>query len=543
MPRVLICDELGQAGIELLVKARLEVDNRPGLKGDALSDAIRGADGAIVRSGTRITGALLENPGKLRAIARAGAGVDNIDVAAATRKGIVVMNTPGGNTVSAAEHTIALMFSMARHVAAADASVRTGKWERTRFIGTQLTGKILGVIGLGKIGCEVARRAIGLDMKVYCFDPFITPERAAQLGVEAASSIDDLLPRCDFLTIHTPLNDQTKSLIGKRELSMMKNSARVLNVARGGIIDEQALCEALREGVIKGAAIDVFSQEPIAPENPLLNCPNIVLTPHLGASTVEAQETVSLEASQLLIDYLTRGAVRFAVNMPPLDRTELEELKPYIDLARRLGLLHAQMASKSGPIRRAELTYKGDLGSRPTRLLNAAFAAGLLEGHLDEQVNIVNAELLAKERGIEIIATSMTTKGDFANVLQADVVTDKKTYTAAGTLFGNQMLRLVQLGPFRLDSFIDGILMIFTHRDQPGIIGHVGTIFGKHRVNIAQMTVGRELRVPGGDAVGVLNLDNMPPKEALDEVTSNAHISSISIVKLPPQGELPSWLG
>ena len=541
MPRVLIADKLSPTGLEMLKEAGLELDNRQKLEGAALAEALRAADGVIVRSDTRITAELLENPGKLRAVARAGVGVDNIDVAAATRKGIVVMNTPGGNTVSAAEHTVALLLSLARHVPAADATMKAGRWDRSKFVGTQLAGKTLGVVGLGRIGREVARRAAGLDMKVVGFDPFVTPERAAQLGIEAVSGLDELLPRCDFLTVHVPLTDETKALVGPRELGLMKKSARILNVARGGVVDEQALADALKDGRIAGAGIDVFTQEPINPDNPLLKAPNIVLTPHLGASTVEAQESVAREAAQLLIDYLTKGVVQFAVNMAAVDRTELEELRLYVDLARRLGLLHAQMAQ--GSIQRAELHYRGDLARHNTKLLTAAFAAGLLEYRLSEQVNVVNAELLARERGIEIAETSNPKKGDFSNVMQADVVTDKKTYTAAGTLFGNQYLRLVQLGPFRLDSFIDGTMMIFTHHDVPGLIGFIGTIFGKHDVNIASMTVGRQSPVPGGEAIAVLTLDSMPPEEAVREVRAHPQISSVSVVKLPAVGELPAWLG
>jgi D-3-phosphoglycerate dehydrogenase len=538
MPRVLICDKLGAAGLDLLTAAGLEVDNRPGLKGDDLKAAVRAADGLVVRSDTRITAELLEGPGKLKAVVRAGVGVDNIDVAAATRQGVVVMNTPGGNTVSAAEHTIALLLALCRHVPAADASLKAGKWERGKLVGTQLAGKTLGVIGLGRIGREVARRAAGLDMKIVGFDPFLAADRAAQLGIEAVGSLDELLPRCDFLTVHTPLTAETKSLIGPRELGLLKPGCRLLNVARGGIIDEAALAEALRAGTVAGAGIDVFSQEPPPADHPLLKAPNVVLTPHLGASTVEAQESVAREAAQLLIDFLTRGVVQFAVNMAAVDRTELEELRHYIDLARRLGLLHAQMAP--GPIGRAELTYRGDVAGRNTRLLTAAFAAGLLERHV-EHVNAVNAELLARERGIEIVTATSGKQGDFSTLLHANVVTDKGSYAVAGTLFGNQYLRAVQLGPFRLEAYLDGVMLIFLHRDAPGLIGHIGTAFGRHAVNIAQMTVGRQ--APGGEAIAVLNLDSVPPDEALAEVRGHTQIHSIAVVKLPPAGVMPAWFG
>jgi D-3-phosphoglycerate dehydrogenase / 2-oxoglutarate reductase len=539
MSRVLISDKLESSGLKLLREAGLEVDDRPGLTGDALQEALRAADGVIVRSGTRITADLLATPGKLRAIVRAGVGVDNIDVAAATRAGIVVMNTPGGNTVSTAEHTMSLLMAMARHIPAADASAKQGKWERGKFVGTQLAGKTLGIVGLGRVGREVARRAAGFDMKVIGYDPFLSPDKAAQLGIESVTGIDQLLPRCDFLTVHTPLNEETRNLIGARELALMKPGARILNCARGGIINEEALAEALRSGHLAGAALDVFVPEPPPADHPLLKLPNVVVTPHLGASTVEAQESVACEAAQLMIEFLKRGAVQFAVNMAAVDRTELEELRLYVDMARRLGLLHAQM--DQGAIRRAELVYRGEVARRSTKLITAAFTAGLLEHRLAENVNIVNAELLARERGIEIVEQTNPRKGDFSTLIKADVVTERKSYTAAGTLFGNQFLRLVQLGPYHLDSFMDGIMLIFTHHDVPGLIGFIGTIFGKHQVNIAQMTVGRQL--PGGEAIAVLNLDSQPPEEAIKEVRSHPQISSLSVVKLPPAGEMPAWFG
>jgi D-3-phosphoglycerate dehydrogenase len=394
-------------------------------------------------------------------------------------------------------------------------------------------------VGLGRIGREVARRAAGLDMKVVGFDPFLASDRAGQLGIEAVAGLDQLLPRCDFLTVHTPLTEETRNLIGAAQFAQMRRGARVLNCARGGIINEEALAEALRSGHIAGAALDVFVQEPPPADHPLLKLPGVVATPHLGASTVEAQDSVAREAAQLLIDFLTRGVVQFAVNMAAVDRAELEELRLYVDLARRLGLLHAQMCQ--GTIRRAELSYRGEVARRSTKLVTAAFAAGLLEYRLDQNVNIVNAELLARERGIEIAERIQPKKGDFGTLIRAEVFTEKKSYQAAGTLFGNQYLRVVQLGPYHMDAFLDGVMLIFTHRDVPGLIGFIGTIFGKHQVNIAQMTVGRQL--PGGDAIAVLNLDSPPPDEAIKEVKAHPQISSLSVVKLPPAGQMPAWLG
>ena len=538
MPRVLIADKLESAGIELLTQAGIEVDYRPGLTGDDLKAALRSCDAAIVRSAPKVTAEYLETPGRLKAIARAGVGVDNIDVAAATRKGIVVMNTPGGNTVSAAEHTIALMTALARHLPTADAVMKQGKWDRNKFVGTQLTGKTLGVIGLGRIGREVANRALGLAMNVVGFDPFVTPEKVKEMGYGSVGSVAEMLPAVDFLSVHVPYTAETKGLIGHDQLAAMKKTARVLNVARGGIIDEQALADALKAGTIAGAGIDVFTTEPPPADHPLRGAPNCILTPHLGASTVEAQENVALEAAMLIRDFLLKGVVANAVNMAAVDRAELDKLRQYVDLAYRLGRLHAQMAH--GQVRRVALTYKGDLADQKVGLLTAAFAAGLLEGRVDG-VNLVNAELLARDRGIELETIKQAKKGDFASAMQADVETDKKSYTAVGTLFGDQYLRLVQLGQYRLEAYLDGTLVVFSHRDLPGLIGFVGTAFGRHNVNIAGMAVGRQ--APGGEAIGVLNVDNVPSAAAIEEIGGGEHITSVSVVTLPRAGQSPPWLG
>jgi D-3-phosphoglycerate dehydrogenase len=540
MPRVLIADKLEAAGLDLLARLGLEVDNRPGLKGDDLKAALQQADAVICRSQPKITADLLEDPGRLKCIARAGVGVDTIDVPAATRRGVVVMNTPSGNTVSAAEHTVALMMALARNIPAADAKMKAGGWDRNSFVGTQLAGKTLGVVGLGRIGQEVARRAAGLDMKVMGFDPFVSSTRVAEMGMTPAANLDALLPEVDFLTLHIPLTPETKHVINAERLGRMKKSARILNVARGGVIDEQALADALKAGTIAGAAVDVFAVEPTPADQPLRGAPNCVLTPHLGASTAEAQENVALEAAQLVADYLLRGQVANAVNMPSVDPAELASLRPFLDLARRLGLFHAQAAA--GPVRKATLTYKGDLAGKKTNLLTAAFTAGLL-GHRVEGVNLVNAGVEARERGLEIAEATVPKKGDFAAVLSAEVETDAGSLLVAGTLFGDQYPRLVQVGPYRLESYLDGVLMTFHHTDAPGLIGFVGTIFGRHGVNIAAMSVGRMGNAPGGPSIGVLNLDGPPAAAALGEVSAHPQITAVQVVTLPPAGDLPGWLG
>lgn len=541
MPRIIVLDPLSQDGLNLLQSAgNLEVEVRTGLKGEELRKALNEFDGAICRSGVQITAAALEGNHRLRAIARAGVGVDNIDIEAATRQGIVVMNTPGGNTVSTAEHTICLMLALSRNVHPAYQSLIEGRWDRKKFTGAQLSGKTLGIIGLGRIGQAVASRARGLEMKIIGYDPFVTAARAKELGVELVDSIDDMLPVVDYLTVHTPLSDETRNLIGAGRIARMKKGVRLINCARGGIYDEAALVEGLKSGQIGGVALDVYPEEPCT-SNPLFGMPNVLCTPHLGASTEEAQSNVALEAAELLIDFFTTGAIKQSVNMSPLDPKTLADLRGYLNVAYRLGLLLAQVDHV--PPHTCRLSYKGEVAKKDTRLLSAAFAAGLLEHALEGGVNIVNAEVLLRERGIELVEQRNTDIGDFTSLISAEVVSEKRSSMAAGTLFGNHMPRLVQKGNCRLESYLDGVLMIFYHRDAPGVIGKVGSIFGKYRVNIAQMAVGRASNLPGGEAVGVLALDSQPPAEALADVLSIPDIARASVVKLPKAGELPAWLG
>jgi D-3-phosphoglycerate dehydrogenase len=539
--RVLVTDKLAEEGLALLrQEPEIEVVVDTALAKDPakLRAALAEADGIIIRSGTRLTAEVLEGQTRLRAIARAGVGVDNIDVPAASDRGIVVMNTPGGNTVSTAEHTMAMMLALSRNVAPANDSLKAGRWDRNKFTGSQLEGKTLGVVGLGRVGLAVARRALGFEMTVLGFDPFLSAERARELGIESVARLDDLWGRCDYITLHTPLTPETRNVIGRDAIARMKPGVRIINCARGGLIDEPALAEALDAGKVAGAAIDVFEPEPPPADHPLVNHPRVLVTPHLGASTEEAQVSVAVEAARLLIDYFQRGQVRFAVNMPTLDRAELEDLKHYLDLARRLGLLHAQM--DRGTLREAKLIYRGEVAGKNTKLLTAAFAAGLMEAALAQPVNLVNAMALARQRGIVIKEETAEAPGDFATLIQSEVTTDRKTYVAAGTLFGKQFLRLVRLGSYRLDAHMDGTSLIFTHYDRPRLIGFIGKTFGDHGINIAQMNVGRE--APGGEAIGVVNLDAVPPEEAVEAVRAHEHVISVSLIQLPPLGELPRWL-
>jgi D-3-phosphoglycerate dehydrogenase len=538
MHRVLICDSLAPEGLAILEAAGgIEVDNRPGLKGDDLRAALADADGVIVRSGTRLTADLLDKQKRLRAIVRAGVGVDNIDVQSATRNGVIVMNTPGGNTLSTAEQTIALLLAVCRRVPAADAALRKGKWDRKSFTGTQVAGKTLGVIGLGRVGQAVARRAAGLEMKIVGYDPFLTHERAAAMGIELVANVADVYPRVDVVTLHVPLTEETKGMVGRAELASMKPGAYFINCARGGLVDEQALYEALKSGRLAGAALDVFAQEPCT-DSPLFELPNVVVSPHLGAATNEAQFNVAVEAAELMADFLTSGNIRFAVNMPPVDPKELADVARHLDIAWRLGMLQAQLAK--GPIRRAVIALLGEASKKNTRLIRAGFAVGLLSGALEEQVNLVNAEMFAGERGIEIVEQASPNVSDFATLIRTEVESEAGLTVASGTVRGTQYCRLVRLGPYRLDSYLDGILMLYHHEDKPGLIGAVGTICGEHGVNIAQMNVGRT--APGGDALGVLALDQAPPPEALDRIRTDPRIRSVEVVKLPPFGASPAGL-
>ncbi len=538
MPKVIVLDTLAQEGLDLLAAAKgITYEVRTGLKGDALRAALAEADGAICRSGVKITAEVLEGNHRLKAIVRAGVGTDNIDSKAATRLGIVVMNTPAGNTLSTAEHTIAMMLALSRNIAPAYQSLIEGKWDRNRYMGAQLANKTLGIVGLGRIGQAVGARAKAFQMRVIGFDPFLSTDRIAELGLEPVASVAEMLGQVDYLTVHTPLTNETRDLIGMPQLDQLRPGVRLINCARGGIYNEAALVEGLKSGKLGGVALDVYANEPCT-NSPLFGMPNVVCTPHLGASTEEAQAQVAVEGIGLLIDYFTTGAIRHAVNMTPLDAKTLAELRAFLDVGYRLGLLMAQFDTAT--IKRCTLQYRGEVAGKNTKLITASFAAGLLAHALEEEINIVNAEVLLRERGIELVEQRKSEVGAFTSLVSAEVETDRKTHKAAGTVFGVDMLRLVQVDDYRLDAYLDGVLMVFTHHDEPGIIGRVGTIFGAHKVNIAQMAVGREAR--GGEAIGVLNLDQPPPQAALDEVRSHGAIKSAVVIKLPPAGERPAWL-
>jgi D-3-phosphoglycerate dehydrogenase len=541
MFRVLVLDTLSPEGLALLDAAKpgVEYEVRTGLKGADLRAALAEFDGAICRSGVKITAESLEGNRRLKAIVRAGVGTDNIDKKAATRLGIVVMNTPAGNTLSTAEHAFALMLGLSRNLAGAHRSLTEGKWERNAYMGTQLADKTLGVVGLGRIGQEVAKRALAFQMRVIGFDPFFSAEQAAKLGIERVETVAEMLPRVDYLTVHTPLTPETKYLVGMKELELLKPGARLINCARGGIYEEAALIAGLQSGKLAGVALDVFETEPCT-TSPLFQMKNVLCTPHLGASTEEAQTQVAVEAVQLLVNFLTTGEVRHAVNMAAIDPKTLEALRGYINVAYRLGRFLAQW--HEGGAAACQLQYRGEVAKRDTKLLTSAFCAGLLEGALAEEVNIVNAEVLFRERGIALTEESRTEPGAFSSSMTVELQCGGKSYVAAGTLFGANMPRLVRLNEHRLEAYLDGNLLIFTHRDVPGIIGRVGTIFGEHQVNIGQMSVGRGSAEPGGEAIGVLNLDSVPSAEAVAEVARHPAVTSVKVITMPAAGKSPPWM-
>ena len=538
MPRIVVLDNLSTEGIELLKNdSRIGFDVRTGLEGDALRQVLGEYDAALCRSGVKITAESLKGNTRLRAIVRAGVGTDNIDKLAATRLGIVVMNTPTGNTLSTAEHTITLMLALSRNIAPANQSLIERRWDRKKFMGTQVAGKTLGIVGMGRIGQSVAQRAQALEMRIVGYDPFFSPTRAAEMGVQMFDDVDSLLPEIDYLTVHTPLTEQTRGLIGKAQLERIKPGARLVNCARGGIYDEAVLVKGMESGRLAGVALDVYESEPCT-DSPLFGMPGVLCTPHLGASTEEAQAQVAMEGVNLLIDYLTTGNIRHAVNMSSIDAQTLQSMRGYLDLAYRLGRLIGQL--EQSVAESCRLQYQGNIAERETALLSSSFACGLLTGVLDTEPNIVNAELLLRERGIELVEDKRLGRGAFASLIRAKLSTRDGSCVVAGTLFGENMPRLVQLGENQLEAFLDGNLLIFQHQDIPGIIGAVGSICGHHGVNIAQMAVGRA--APGGAAIGILNLDTSPSEETVREILAHEAILKVQSIHLPAAGDLPVWL-
>lgn len=540
MHRILVLDTIAQEGLDLLDAAKdVQYEVRTGLKGEELRKSLDEFDGAILRSGVKITADSLAGNTKLRALVRAGVGTDNIDKAAATRRGIVVMNTPAGNTLSTAEHSFALMLALSRNIPAANQSLVEGRWDRKSYMGTQVAGKTLGIVGMGRIGREFASRALAFEMNVVAFDPFLTEEQATALGVRLCPTFDEMLPQIDYLTVHTPLTPETTGLLNLGNLELAKPGLRVINAARGGIYANDALIEGLKSGKLGGVALDVYEEEPCT-DNPLFGMPNVVCTPHLGASTEEAQTQVAVEGIHLLLNYLRSGEIRHAVNVAALDPKTLDELRPFLDIAYRLGLLLCQW--HGGGVNKVSLHYRGEVAGRDTRMLNNAFCAGLLHRAIGDEVNVINADMLARERGIDLTEQKSREMTAFASSITAEVSGDGLSVRASGAPLGLKMPRLISIDSHRLEAFLDGTLVIFGHNDVPGIIGQIGNVFGKHQVNIAQMAVGRDSDSPGGTAIGVLNLDTPPGPEAIQELTAIPGVQTAKRIDLPATGQLPYWL-
>ncbi|MBI3458623.1 MAG: phosphoglycerate dehydrogenase [Candidatus Rokubacteria bacterium] len=524
--RVLVTDSLQDVGVEFLRSEGLEVDVTPALSPDELARRIAPYAGLVVRSATKVTGEVLEAARELEVIGRAGVGLDNVDVEAATRRGIVCMNTPGGNTIAAAEHTMALLLAMTRKLPQAHAHLKGGKWERERFLGAEVYGKTLGIVGLGRIGAEVARRAQGFAMTVIAYDPYLTEEVAQRLGVELVD-LDTLYRRADFITLHVPLTKETRGLIGSAELAKMKDGVRIVDCARGGIVDEAALAAAVQAGKVAAAALDVFEQEPPW-GSPLLDLDAVVVTPHLGASTEEAQTSVAVAIAQQVADLLLRGIVRNAVNAPSVDPEVLRELAPYLTLAAKLGSFLGQVAQ--GRMTEARLHYAGEVAAQSLQPLTVTFLRGLLAVILEENVTDVNAPYLARQRGLRVVESKTPVSEDFASLLAAELRTDRGTWQVAGTLFHRKDPRIVQVDGYRLEAHPSGWMVVFTNDDVPGVIGRIGTLFGTRGINIAGMQLGRER--PGGRAVSILNLDGAVPDHVLAELRALPNIRSATLVRL-----------
>ncbi len=510
MPKVLVADLLSNVGIEVLKDGGLQADILTGRSEEELCEVIGSYDALIVRSATKVTARVIEAGNALKAIGRAGVGVDNVDVEAATRKGIVVMNTPLGNVTSAAEHAVALLLALARNVPAADSSMKAGRWEKKKFIGVELRDKLLGIVGMGKVAQIVTRAGIGLGMKVIAYDPFLPDRRAAELGVEM-HSLDDLLSRADFISVHAPLTEKTRGLLGERALAKMKPSARLINCARGGIVDEEHLTRALREGRLAGAAMDVFEQEPLPPDSPLRNAPNIILTPHLGASTEEAQLKVAETIARQMVAFFKENKIHNAVNLAV---TLVPELEAFAALAENLGRLLSQLLSK--PPQRLTCSVQGRIAGGDIRALTVFGLQGLLANWHDQSVNLINAALVAEERGIQVTEQKSLHSTDYANSVRLVVNTADSEHEAAGTVFEGREQRIVEIDGFNVDLKPEGTLLVMFYPDRPGMVGRFGTILGDAGINIAGMDVGRKEK--RGRACVALSVDDPVPPEVLEQI-------------------------
>jgi len=522
MPKVLISDALSPAAVQIFKDRGIEVDFQPALGKDKekLAEAIGGFDGLAIRSATKVTPKILEQAKNLKVIGRAGIGVDNVDVPAATARGIIVMNTPFGNSITTAEHAISLMLALARQIPEADSSTRAGKWEKNKFMGVEIYGKTLGVIGCGNIGSIVADRALGLKMKVIAYDPYLSAERAVDLGVEKVE-LDELFKRADFITLHTPLTDKTRNIVNAAALMKMKKGVRIINCARGGLVDEAATAQALKAGQVAGAAFDVFATEP-ATESPLFHLPNVVCTPHLGASTSEAQENVALQIAEQMSDYLLRGAIANAINFPSISAEEAPKLKPFVALAEKLGSFAGQLTETG--ISKVQLAYEGAVAQMNTKALTSAAVAGLLRPMLGGDVNVVSAPVAAKERGIVVEETTREMPEDYESLITVTVTTERQTRHVSGTVFADGRPRIVNIKGIRMDAEFGPSMIYITNLDKPGFIGKFSSTLGEAGINIATFHVGRDK--PGGDAVALIEIDGELPDKVLAQVRALPQVQS-----------------
>lgn len=528
MARILVSDSLSQEGIDILRSGGFEVVHKPDISPEDLVKEIGEYDALVIRSRSNVTADVLQAGKKLKVVGRAGVGLDNVDVPTATKLGVIVMNTPSGNTISTAEHSFSMIMSTARTIPQADRSMHEGRWDKKKYMGTELYNKTLGICGLGRIGTEVAKRAVAFGMRVMAYDPYMSSEVVTKHGITQAT-VDEICEQADFITVHAPLNAATRDMIGKPQFDKMKKSARVINCARGGIVNEDALLEALQSGRIAGAAFDVFTEEPLPKDHPFRSLENMVLTPHLGAATVEAQEGVAKEVAEQIVDTLAGRMVRNAVNAPSVDPAILESIRPYTELARRMGKFMSQFVP--GPINALRVYYSGSVLDYPTAPITTAAVVGYLEPITEFGVNFVNANSIAKERGVEVVELKSTKMYNFTNLITVEVELeggDKQW--VGGTLFTANTPRIVVVNDKFFDVVPEGNLIVIENKDVPGIIGNVGTLLGKHSINIGQMTWGRTS--PGTDAITVINVDQDISEDVLRELAALPNILSARLIQL-----------
>lgn len=528
MFKILVSDQLSDEGLQILRQVKeFQVDVKTDLKPETLKEVIKDYHALIVRSATKATKEIIDAGIQLKVIGRAGVGLDNVDLAAATQKGVIVMNTPAGNTISTAEHTFSMIMALSRNIPQANSSTKKGEWKRSQFMGVELYGKALGIVGLGRIGTEVAKRALSFGMKILAYDPFLSQKVAESLGIEVME-LNDLIAQADYITVHTPLTAETKHLISTDAFSKMKKGVRIVNCARGGIIDEAALVAAIKEGKVAAAALDVFEKEPIDPASELLKLNNIITTPHLGASTEEAQVNVAIEVAEIVRDALLGKGIRNAANYPCLEAETCRILDPYINLCEKLGMFASQLVE--GRFLELDITYSGEIAKYDSSPLTMSLAKGILSPILKETVNFVNAVSLAKERGINIKEAKSTKEQEFVNLIEVGIKTDKETRKICGTLSSNKQPRIVKIDEYYVEAIPEGEMIFLQNWDKPGLIGNLGSLMGKQGINIAAMTFGRDKR--GGKAISVLNVDSPITADILDKIRKIENVLGVKVIRV-----------